>query len=181
MKELKEILYQKVTKRKDQSQKLKSQICETDLEIDQLQFKLRQEQAKLKETQLLTEMMDRQMSNVCHRNKVQNMMEMSVEGNMVSDDESGESSVDGGLVKEQGPEAKKRILTASVASRKKQAKALVKTIIETIDDNDDVSSSEYLDLPGSLPRNSFVYDHSKQEPAMQNSGLTLENANTTSS
>ena len=43
-----------------------------------------------------------------------------------------------------------------------------------LDDNDDVSSDEFLDLPGSLPRNSFGYDNSDYEPIMRNSSLTLE-------
>ena len=43
-----------------------------------------------------------------------------------------------------------------------------------LDDNDDVSSDEFLDHPGSLPRNSFGYDASDYDPIMRNSSLTLE-------
>ena len=90
MKEQKEVLTQKVTKRKDQNAKLKSQITETDYELEQLQFKLRQEQARLRETQLKIEKSERHMSQVRHKSKVKSMMEMQIEGNLVSDDDDEE-------------------------------------------------------------------------------------------
>ena len=108
------------------------------------------------------------------------MMEMQIEGNMVSDDDGGGSSGEDGLGREQGPEAKGRIRAASAASRKRQTRTQSRTIIEVVDDNDDVSSDEFLDLPGSLPRNSFGYDNSDYEPVMRNSSLTLDSANTKS-
>ena len=44
------------------------------------------------------------------------------------------------------------------------------------DDNDDVSSDEFLDMPGSLPRNSFGYCNSDYEPIMRTSSFTLESS-----
>ena len=54
-------------------------------------------------------------------------------------------------------------------------RAQSKTIIEMVDENDDVSSDEFLDLPGSLPRNSIGYDQSDQtgDPYIRNSALTI--------
>ena len=60
-------------------------------------------------------------------------------------------------------------------------RAQSKTIIEMVDENDDVSSDEFLDLPGSLPRNSFGYEYSDGEGIIRNSSLTLESAQTKSS
>ena len=46
-----------------------------------------------------------------------------------------------------------------------------------VDENDDVSSDEFLDMPGSLPRNSFGYDQSDPgDPVIRNSALTLASA-----
>ena len=183
MKEQKEVLTQKVTKRKEQNTKLKSQITEADYELEQLQFKLRQEQARLRETQLKIEKSERHMSQVRHKSKVKSMMEMQVEGNLVSDDDDEEekdSSFDESrsLSKEQELTAKRKEQYRTGSRKKLQQHS--KTIIEMVDDNDDVSSDEFLDHPGSLPRNSFGYDQSDYEPIMRNSSLTLESAVTKS-
>ena len=90
MKEQKEVLIQKVSKRKEQNSKLKTQITEADYELEQLQFKLRKEQARIRETQMKIEKSEKRLSQVRHKSKVQSMMEMQVEGNLVSDDDDEE-------------------------------------------------------------------------------------------
>ena len=45
-----------------------------------------------------------------------------------------------------------------IGSIRKKLQQHSKTTIELVDDNDDVSSDEFLDHPGSLPRNSFDYN-----------------------
>jgi len=119
------------------------------------------------------------------------MIEMHTEGNMVSDDdeEDKESSVndEGNQGKEQSTN-KRTMSTRKVLSEGKDSKnnkrRVSKKIIEmNYDDNDDVSSDEFLDHPGSLPRNSFGHDTSDLEPIMRDSSLTLEsfaNSNRTS-
>ena len=81
------------------------------------------------------------------------MIEMQIEGNMVSDDDGEGDSEEEIAVK--GRHQSIRGRTESAIS-KKRMRAQSKTIIEMVDD--DVSSDEFLDNPGSLPRNSFGYD-----------------------
>ena len=102
------------------------------------------------------------------------MIEMQIEGNMVSDDDGEGDS-------EEEPMAKGRkqsMRRTESAVSKKRMRAQSKTIIEMVDENDDVSSDEFLDNPGSLPRNSFGYDQSDQtgDPYIRDSALTLESA-----
>ena len=82
------------------------------------------------------------------------MIEMQIEGNMVSDDDGEGDSEEEHMAKGRKPSMRR---TESAVS-KKRMRAQSKTIIEMVDENDDVSSDEFLDNPGSLPRNSFGYD-----------------------
>ena len=72
---------------------------------------------------------------------------------MVSDDDGEGESEEEPVMK--GRHQSIRGRTESAVSRKKM-RTQSKTIIEMADD--DVSSDEFLDNPGSLPRNSFGYD-----------------------